>query len=79
MILLLTVKQQIIKSLVTELIENKIKFEMNTSHHSLRINNVRRWMYLTNTETFSIYFDNYYMQPGIHKDNIEQVCISDKT
>ena len=46
MIALLTVKHNIIKSLVDSLLNNKVEFEFNTMHRSFRIRKVSSGCYL---------------------------------
>lgn len=78
MVITVSVKHNIIKHLCEKLVENKITFEMNTAHGSFRMHNVTQWLYLSNTECFAISFTNYFLDSGIHKDNILELCISDK-
>jgi len=73
-IVLVTVKRNVIKDLIAQLVGNDFDFEYNAAHHSFRVKNVTQWMLLTDK-------DAYLLSPStieIHKDNIEQICITDE-
>lgn len=77
MVITVSVKQNIVKDLCAKLVENEVKFEMNTARNSFRMYDVKQWLFLNNTECFAITFKDSYLQSGIHKDNILELCISE--
>lgn len=76
MIVLITVKHNIVRDLTDKLLQKKVDFEFDSMRGSFRIKKVFQLMLLTDKNSYLLSTELLNPIIEIHEDNIEQFCIA---
>lgn len=75
MVIRISVKPAVTKSVVHLLLEHDIQFQFDSRHNSFIIYDVTQWLLMTDSDVYSESFNVVYLPKFIHKDNILELCI----